>query len=271
MRLLGIRIDAALLAGTLVLASTLATAQTARSGGSPNAQLMQQMQQLASERTSLQAENAKLKKDLEDLRKDRDALKAGREAVDRRANTSALALKQSAAQHEATEHELTQTKSKMDQLIAKFRETLDTMRTLEAEQTSTKQALATREQALTVCAERNVALYQVNEEVLTRLEHQSAWARTAQGEPFIKIKRNQLENLVDDYKQRADTQKLAPAEAMRPAIPGIPAPTPPQASPAAQPTAPAAQPAAPAAQPAIPAAQPAAPAQPPPVPAATPN
>jgi chromosome segregation ATPase len=232
MRFLGFRIDAALLAGMLLLSTTLASAQTARSGGTGNAQLMQQMQQLASDRTSLQAENAKLKKELDDLRKDRDALKTAQQALTRRATSSELALKQqraAQAQQISADRELTQTKSKMDQLIAKFRETLETMRTLEAEQNSTKQTLATREQALKVCAERNVALYQVNEEVLTRLEHQSAWARTAQGEPFIRIKRNQLENLVDDYKQRADSQKVTPAQPT--SVPAAQSPSMPEATP----------------------------------------
>jgi chromosome segregation ATPase len=232
MRFLGFRIDAALLAGMLLLSTTLASAQTARSGGTGNAQLMQQMQQLASDRTSLQAENAKLKKELDDLRKDRDALKTAQQALTRRATSSELALKQqraAQAQQISADRELTQTKSKMDQLIAKFRETLETMRALEAEQNSTKQTLATREQALKVCAERNVALYQVNEEVLTRLEHQSAWARTAQGEPFIRIKRNQLENLVDDYKQRADSQKVTPAQPT--SVPAAQSPSMPEATP----------------------------------------
>src|ERR1700730_2180836 len=81
--------------GVLTLLSVSAQAQTARSGGGASAQLLQQMQQLASERTGLQAENAKLKQDLEDMRKERDALKAAQQAVDRRAQISASSLKES--------------------------------------------------------------------------------------------------------------------------------------------------------------------------------
>ncbi len=68
-------ISTVLILSTALGSMSGALAQTTRSGGGANAQLMQQMQQLASERTSLQAENAKLKKELDDLRKDRDALK----------------------------------------------------------------------------------------------------------------------------------------------------------------------------------------------------
>ena len=49
----------ALVATAAIVLAGPAHAQTARSGGAPNAQLMLQMQQLASERTALQAENAR--------------------------------------------------------------------------------------------------------------------------------------------------------------------------------------------------------------------
>jgi chromosome segregation ATPase len=185
--------------------------QTARSGGGASAQLMQQMQQLASERTSLQAENAKLKKDLEDLRKDRDALKTGQQAVERRAKTAEVSLQQSVSQSQSAGQELAQTKEKMQQLIAKFRETLQTLRDVEAEQTTAKQTLAVRDRDLKSCVDHNVALYKLNQEVLTHLEKQTVWSRVAQTEPFTKIKRVQLENLVDEYKDRADEQRLPPA------------------------------------------------------------
>src|ERR1700738_3736915 len=77
----------------LTLAGGSVHAQTARSGGGASAQLLQQMQQLASERTALQAENAKLKKDLEAMRKERDTLKGGQQALDRRAKASESSLK----------------------------------------------------------------------------------------------------------------------------------------------------------------------------------
>jgi chromosome segregation ATPase len=223
----------------LALLAVSAHAQTARSGGGPSAQLLQQMQQLASERTSLQAENAKLKKDLEDVRKERDALKNGQQALDRRAKTSEVSLQQSLAQRKSGDEELAQTKEKLQQLIAKFRETLQTMRDVETQSTSTKQTLVTRDQDLKVCIDRNVTLYKLNQEVLTRLENQSMWTRVAQTEPFTKIKRAQLENLVDEYKARADDQQIAPknvpASSSAPALPQTNQSAPPVTGPASTP------------------------------------
>ena len=183
-------------------------AQTARTGGGANAQLMQQMQQLASERTSLQAQNAEMKKELDVLRKERDSLKKSQQAVDVRYKSAEAALARDAAQHDSAEQELKQTKDRMQELIAKFRETIQTLRQVEAERASAQQAFTASDRDLKVCMQHNTALYKLNGEVLDRMEHQSAFTRMATIEPFTKIKRVQLENLVDDFKSRADDQLL---------------------------------------------------------------
>src|SRR5215469_13366038 len=103
------RLSGGIAAAACVIAATVSdvtVAQTARSGGSASAQLIQQMQQIASERTTLQAENDKLKSQLAAVTKDRDALKAGQQAVQRRAQDSSAALARSNTQRTATEQEL---------------------------------------------------------------------------------------------------------------------------------------------------------------------
>lgn len=195
----------------ILFASGPALAQTARSGGGASAQLLQQMQQLASERTALQAENARMKKELDDLRKERDALKKAQQGVDERARVSAVALARSTEQRAGVEQELKTTKDRMQELIAKFRETVQTLRQTETETTAAKQTLATRDREMKVCVDRNLALYRLNDEILTRFEHESTWTRVARAEPFTRLKRIELENLVDDYKAKAQDQKLDPA------------------------------------------------------------
>jgi chromosome segregation ATPase len=196
---------------------TTANAQTARSGSGANAQLLQQLQQLASDRTALQVDNARIKRELDDMRKERDELKRKQQTVDQRAKASATELARAAAQREAAEQELGQTRAKMQELIAKFRETVQTLRQLEAEDTTAKQTLARRDQELKVCIDRNLALYKLNGEVLAHLEHDSAWSHLARAEPFTKIKRVELENLVDDYKARADEGRMDSGRAPSPA------------------------------------------------------
>jgi chromosome segregation ATPase len=195
-----------------VTAGPLAQAQSARSGGGASAQLLQQMQQLASERTSLQSENAKLKKDLEDMRKERDTLKNGQQALDERAKASEAAVRQLEAhqQQRQADPELAQTKEKLQQVVAKFRETLQTLKEVETAQATAKQTLASRDQELEVCVDHNKALYKLDDEVLTHLEKQTMWTRVAATEPFTRIKRTQLENYVVESRVKAD-EHLVPA------------------------------------------------------------
>jgi regulator of replication initiation timing len=224
-----------LLGGVLLAWAGGAFAQTARSGGNASAQLMQQMQELASERTTLQAENDKLKKQLADITKDRDALKAGQQTVDRRAKDSAAALQHSKVQNEAEAQELTQTKAKMQELIAKFRETVTKMREIEAESSASKQALAARDQQLATCSDRNAGLYRLNDEILAHMKKSPGlFSCAANAEPFTKIAQIRNENLADDYRYRAqELQRSAPAKA--PPAPLGPVAPPEAASPPAQP------------------------------------
>lgn len=215
-------------------------AQTARSGGNASAQLLQEMQQLASERTTLQAENEKLKNQLADMKKDRDALKTGQQAVERRAHDAAAALERTDKQRDATDQELTQIKAKMQELIAKFRETIQKLREAESDDAATRQSLASREHELAACADRNTALYKLDDEVLTRLEKEGVWSRVAEKEPFTRIKRVELENLVDENRTHAQEQRFQP----KPTAAGGGSATPvPPAAPAAPESSPAGQPA----------------------------
>ncbi len=205
-------------AGLAILGSSIGVvhAQTARSGSGASAQLMQQMQQLASERTSLQAQNAEMKKELDALRKERDSLKKSQQAVDVRYKSAEAALARDAAQHDSAEQELKQAKDRMQELITKFRETIQTLRQAEADRAAAQQALASSDRDLKVCVQHNTALYKLNGEVLDRMEHQSAFTRMATIEPFTRIKRVQLENLVDDFKSRAADQVLKTPAASQP-------------------------------------------------------
>jgi chromosome segregation ATPase len=203
------RFIAVMVAAALGAAGMDAQAQTARpsgGGGASNPQLLQQIQQLASERTALQAENARMKRELDDIRKERDTLKTGHKSLAERARASEAALSRTNRESAGSEREIADLKARMQELIAKFRETAQTLREVETQNTSAKQSLAEKERALNVCIDKNVALYKLNDEVLTRLDGDGVFSRMARAEPFTQIKRTQLENLIDEYKDRADQQ-----------------------------------------------------------------
>jgi cell division septum initiation protein DivIVA len=199
----------ALTVASLWLLSTTAHAQTMRSGGdNASAQLMQQMQQVVAERTQLQADNAKLKKDLEDLKKQVKSLQSEKDALSHKAQNSEAALSHSTASNESLNQNLAQQRARMEELIGKFRETATTLRDVETERSTVKGQLATRDRELKSCVDKNLALYKINAEVLDRFEHQGFWSSLAKAEPFTRLKRTEIENLVDEYRNKADDQRV---------------------------------------------------------------
>jgi phosphoglycolate phosphatase-like HAD superfamily hydrolase len=174
---------------------------------------MQQLQQLAAERTAMQAEQARMKKELDDLRKERDTLKAGQAGsnASQRARAEAeAALARTQRENESATKELAQVKQRTQELIDKFRETATTLREVETDRATVKQAFAQQTRELNACVASNNALYDLNNEVLTRFEGQGFWSGLAKAEPFTKMKRVQLENLIDGYRTRADDKKYEP-------------------------------------------------------------
>jgi chaperonin cofactor prefoldin len=191
--------------------ATTAVAQVQRSGGSSgaaNAQLMMQYQQASTERAQLQADNSKLKKDLDDLKKQLDA--ASKQVTASKAGVSRDAAQLAAVQaaNDRGSKELADTKSKMQELIGKFRETLTQMRGIETERAQLQQQLAQSKTAFDQCADRNYSLYQVDSEVLDRYAHQGPFSYLERAEPFTRIKRAEIDNLVLEYKERAEELRV---------------------------------------------------------------
>jgi regulator of replication initiation timing len=177
-------------------------AQTTRSGGD-TARAMQQMQQLASERTALQAENAKLKQQLDEAQEKLSAVSARQDSLARRAQTAEAASNRLAAASAASTEGAARTRQQLDEVVAKFRETAQTLKEVETDRNALRQQAQESERQLATCRDHNAQLLRINEEVLVRLENTGFWTRLAADEPFTKLKRTELENIAMDYRQSA--------------------------------------------------------------------
>jgi colicin import membrane protein len=197
----------------LVVCSQGALAQKARDGGGAgNAQLAQQLQQLASERTALQNENTKLKAEAESLRKERDKLLQSQGSAEARSRASQAELTRSASDAQRLQSEMEKEKARMQELVTRFRETAGSLREVETDRNSLTQKLQQKDLDIKACTDRNDKLYALNNEVLDSFEKQGVWGAMMRREPFTRLKRNQLENLVDGYRAAAQDQKLPPAQ-----------------------------------------------------------
>jgi hypothetical protein len=91
----------------------------------------------------------------------------------------------------------------MTEIVDKFREMAANLKAVEAERTALHTDLDARNHAYDKCAEDNLQLYEINGEILNRYEHVGPFTKVSSVEPFTRITRTRIDNLVDEYRERA--------------------------------------------------------------------
>ena len=184
-----------------------AQAQVQRSGNA-DARVAQQLQQLSSEKAALQAENNTLKQELEQVKAQLQKSSSASKELENRNRVLQASAGRGSASSQQTEEQLERSRAQLQELVTKFRETAQTLRDVETERTAAKTQLAAKERDYKVCVDRNAGLYEINDEVLDRMEDRGFWSQLTEREPFTRIKRTQLENLIDDYRYRVEELRL---------------------------------------------------------------
>jgi len=190
-------------AALVSLSAGFAHAQTQRSGGGEAQKFMQQYQQLAAEKSALQAQLAQMKKDLDTANTNLEAMKKERDAAKAHAGVPAATVAQITASKDAAEKNLETYKQRMTELVNRFRDMAGNLKSVEADRTKLQRELTDRNAAFDKCAQDNVGLYDVTNEVLNRYEHVGLFTKVSAGEPFTRITRTRIDNLVDEYRARA--------------------------------------------------------------------
>src|ERR1700728_1083288 len=217
---------AAALAVSMLLAHVSATAQTQRSGGGEAQKFMQQYQQLAAEKTALQAQVVQMKKDLDAANAGLAAMKKERDALKAHVGVPAAAVSQLTASKDAAERNLELSKQRMTELVSRFREMATNLKDVEADRATLREDVAKRGRAFDQCAEDNLQLYEINGEILDRYEHVGLFTKVSATEPFTKITRTRIENLVDEYRERAQQLRVKKSTAANPSPSASPATNP---------------------------------------------
>jgi chromosome segregation ATPase len=190
----------------LMTAAPPGRAQTQRSGGGESQRLMQQYQQLAAEKTSLQAQVAQMKKDLDSAQADLTAVKKERDALKARASVAATAaarLAQANDSQQSAEKSLEQNKQRTAELVERFKLTIGTLKGVESERAELQRDYAALNTAFDKCAESNLQLFEITNTVLDRYEHVGLFTKVGTVEPFTRLTRTRIDNLVDEYRARA--------------------------------------------------------------------
>lgn len=195
------------LGATSLLLAFGAVGQVQRSGNDA-ARVMQQLQQVTAEKAQAQAENAKLKTEVEALKAQLAKASTALTVSEQRAKKAAPSAKDSATLQE-TNDALTRTRSQMQELVGKFRETGQILKEVETDRDRLRAQASNQERDLKTCVDRNAGLYLVSDEILRNLENRGVWSSLTQKEPFTQISRTRLENLIDDYRYRVEELRVA--------------------------------------------------------------
>ena len=182
-------------------------AQTQRSGGDAQ-KFMQQYQQLAAEKASLQAQVEKMKKDLDGAKADLAGITKERDALKAHAGGSAAALAQLTASKSSAEKSLEVNKQRTEELVGRFRETAMNLKDVEAERNKLRKQLDERNAAFDKCAVDNSSLYEITTDLLKRYEQVGLFTKVSASEPFTRITRTRIENLADEYRSRAEELRI---------------------------------------------------------------
>lgn len=194
----------------LVFCSAFAWGEAARRGGGGEevARLQVMMQQINSEKTTLAAENAKLKKDLESSRAELDQLKSENAASRKKLGATSSDLAAARARGDGVQRSFDTLKSRFDELVEQYRKTVGIMRELESDGARLSELVADYDVRVATCERNNDALYKATGELVELYEKKGLMTVLAQREPVTKLKRTQIENMMDEYRQLAEDMRV---------------------------------------------------------------
>src|SRR6201996_8936601 len=182
---------AAILLTTAISVLSPAHAQVERSGGGGATQkMMQQYQQLAAEKASLQQQLTQVKSDLDSAQTELAAVKKERDAAKAHppvSHVSEAQLAQANAAKEAAEKSLEQYKQRMNELVTRFREMAGNLKDVESNRTQLKSDLDARNIAFDKCVADNYQLYEINGEILDRYAKIGPFTKISSVEPFTRL------------------------------------------------------------------------------------
>ena len=192
----------------LVVASPLYAANKKDPAKEAQRRLQMQMKQVQDEKAVVEQEKAALGKELETLKKKTGEI----ESSVARANRSRAAAEKEA---EALKQGKTELSEKITQLEKQFSESQlslrDTRQSLQQE-TSQKQRLeqnlGTRDKELGVCETKNKTLYQYQVELLNRAQKRGSLDVMLEKEPFTGAKRIEIEILMEEYRDKIDSEQI---------------------------------------------------------------
>ncbi|TAK82230.1 MAG: hypothetical protein EPO12_07110 [Aquabacterium sp.] len=210
----------ALAASCLVLSCIGAHAADSKKDQEQMRRLRQQLQQLQQEQATQQEaatratqEKAAAEADLKKTRAEADAAKA---ASSRKAAVLSKDLQVATTERDALKAQLEEARAQLEKTGADLKATREKLAARDTQWAQLDASHKAQSASLASCVQHNVRLYQLGSELLTRWENKGLSEVLAQNEPFAQLKRVELENLADDYRDKLARERQPAGAASAP-------------------------------------------------------
>ncbi len=178
--------------------------------------MMQNMEQekavLASEKNSLSGQVESLNKQVSDLKNSSASVSRKKDARVVALENELLAVKES---NLSLSSKLQATQSSLEELTAKYQTSLQSLQASVEQGDEYKMKfqesvsnVSRQSQLIEMCEKKNMALYDLNVEILDRYRNKGVWSALLQAEPFTQIKKVEINNILQEYKEKLDDQKM---------------------------------------------------------------
>lgn len=174
-----------------------------------------QLQQVQGQVSALEQEKAALGKERDQARKEAQAArgklrKRERDLAEEKTRGEQLAKELEGAKQDlsAARTRLADTEGKLAETAKTLFQTQQTLARTEADKRALESLKVRQEKDIAACEGKNLKLYQTGRELMTRFEQKTCGEILAQKEPFTGLKRVEMENLLEEYRDKLDEQKL---------------------------------------------------------------
>lgn len=170
--------------------------------------VQQQLSQVQGEMTALEDEKAKLAADLEKAQASSKAAEGKVARLQHGLGTSKQQLTSLANELTQVKAELATTAQHLSEAQKTLAETTQTLHQTEAEKRNLETIRTRNERDIASCERKNLALYEVGRSLMDRFEQKTCGEVLAEKEPFAGLKKVETENLLEEYRDKLDEQRL---------------------------------------------------------------
>jgi cell division septum initiation protein DivIVA len=107
--------------------------------------------------------------------------------------------------------QLEDAKRQIAALTSREKETATQLAARDSQLKQTQQELDGSKAATTSCEAKNLKLYEYSQELVKRYERKGVWSSLAQKEPVFGFKQVGIENVIQEYQEKLDSQKIPQA------------------------------------------------------------